>query len=81
MNSDRNGDAVRRRVELSNDEVARLLRSPTLSVGEAAGVLRVGEVNLRRQIESGSVDLPVLAIGSRRVIPTAAVKRLLGIEP
>jgi hypothetical protein len=61
-------------------ERAELLTTPTLTMAQTALVLDVGMTNLRDSIRRGELPLPVIAIGSRRVIPTAAVRELVGIE-
>lgn len=71
---------MNRRNELSPSDRAERLWAPTLSLRETAEVLGVGLTSLRDALRSGQLDLPVLPIGQRRVIPTAAVRRLLGME-
>jgi hypothetical protein len=68
-----------RRIELTESQRTELLTRPTLTKREAAALLRVGATNLTQAIESGALDLPVIEIGRRRVIPCAAVKSLLGM--
>ena len=48
-------------------------------IPEAAAVYGVGQSALKSAIRRGELELPVISIGARRVIPTAALKRLLGL--
>jgi len=58
-----------------------MLARPTLSLGDAAACLGCSETTLRGAIRRGELKLPVLAIGSRRIVTSAAIKALLGIVP
>lgn len=51
---------------------------PTLTVVEAAALLGVGRDSLYAAIDRGEV--PSLRIGRRLVVPTAALRRLVGID-
>jgi hypothetical protein len=68
---------VRASQRLSASERAELLNAPTLTLAEAAQVLGVGVSALRDTIRRGEVDLRVISIGSRKVIPTSALCALL----
>ena len=69
---------MRARRVLSPGERAELLLAPTVSLQEAASILGVGATALRDSLRRGEVDLPLVSVGSRRVVPTAALRRLLG---
>jgi hypothetical protein len=62
---------------LSATERAELLNAPTVTLAEAAQVLGVGLSALRDTIRRGDVDLRVISIGRRKVIPTSALIALL----
>lgn len=64
----------------TTDEQAELIRQNTLTILQAARLLGVGESGLRGALRRGEIELPVIEIGARRVIPTSAVRRLLGLE-
>lgn len=68
------------RHELSSAERAELLAAPTLTLAQTAQALGVGMTNLRDSIRRGELSLPVITIGSRKVVPTAAVRAMVGIE-
>lgn len=70
---------MRQRKELSESERTELLNRLTLTRKQAAGLIGVGETNLVTAINNGTLELPCIEIGTRKVIPTAAVKALLGI--
>lgn len=53
---------------------------PVISVPALAQVYGVSKSHLYDLINSGELGLPVIRLGKRRVIPTAAVRRALGIE-
>ena len=65
---------------LSAAERASLLSAPTLTLPEAAHVFGVGLSALRDAIRRGEIELQVISIGKRRVIPTHAVRTLLGTD-
>lgn len=69
-----------KRTEISAADIGELLRLPALTHAEAAKCGRVGETALRGAIRRGEIDLPVIRVGSRRLIPTSAVRRWLGVE-
>jgi hypothetical protein len=62
---------------VSADERAELLRAPTLTLADTARVLGVGTSVLRDALRRGELNLPVVSIGSRKVVPSAAVRSLL----
>ena len=68
------------RSEPSAEEVQTLLSRTTMNFREAAQALGCGETNLRSAIKKGDINLNVIAIGTRRIIPTSGVRRLLGLE-
>ena len=53
------------------------LERPTLSVEEAGKLVGLGRSAAYEAARRG--ELPVLAFGRRRVVPTAALRRLLAI--
>lgn len=55
---------------------ADLLSKPTLTVPELAQTLRIGRNGAYAMVRTGQVR--VLRVGRRIVIPTAAVRELLG---
>lgn len=71
---------MRKRSEPEPEETKRFLAKPTMSYEEAAAVVGCGASALRAAMRTGAIQLDVIAIGTRRVITTASVKRLLG-EP
>ena len=71
---------MRSRHELSSTERAELLLAPTLTLPETAQVYGVGLTALRDALRRGEIPLPVISIGTRKVVPTAAVRRLLGMD-
>jgi len=71
---------MRPRFEVSPAERAALLEAPTLTLVETAKVLGFGLTRLRDGLSRGDLDLPQVRLGTRIVIPTIAVKRLLGMD-
>jgi hypothetical protein len=71
---------MRARDRLSASERADLLRAPTLTLPEAAQVLGVGLSALRDAVRRAEVDLRVISIGRRKVIPTSAVLSFLDAQ-
>jgi predicted site-specific integrase-resolvase len=71
---------VRARLELSGSERDELLQRPTLTIPETAAVLGVGPSALRDAQRRGQINLPILQIGRRRVVPTIALRRILGLD-
>jgi hypothetical protein len=70
---------MRPRTTFTPEELEELLSKPTVSIPEAAAIYGVGQSALKSAIRRGELELPVISIGARRVIPTAALKRLLGL--
>lgn len=54
------------------------LNKPTTSVEAAAEILGIGRSSYYAAIKNG--ELPALRIGRRIVVPTAPLRRLLGLE-
>jgi hypothetical protein len=71
---------VRARLDLSPADRAELLLAPTLTLTETARAIGCGLTALRDAIRRGEIALPVLRVGSRVVVPTVAVRNLLGME-
>jgi excisionase family DNA binding protein len=53
--------------------------APTLSVDEAANVLGVGRSTAYTAVHSG--EIPSIRVGKRIRVPTAAVRRMLDLDP
>lgn len=71
---------MRARTVYTARELAELLGRPTVTVPEGAACWGVGPTAFREALRTGELDLPVITVGSRRVIPTAAIRRALGME-
>lgn len=69
---------MKRRSTVPDDERRRLLGLPALSLDQAAAVLGVGVTALRDAMRRGDLALPTIAVGTRVVVPGAALRRLLG---
>jgi hypothetical protein len=67
------------RANHSPEELSELLERPTLTLPEVAAVYGVGSSTFRAGLRSGAINLPVITVGTRKVIPTAAIRRALGI--
>jgi hypothetical protein len=68
---------VRALHRLSPSERASLLDAPTLSLAETAQVLGVGLSALRDALRRDEIDLRVIRIGTRKVIPSPQIRNLL----
>ena len=64
----------------SSEYLSALRAKLTLTLAEAAALIGCGESALRGALRRGQIELPVISIGARRVVPTAAVMRLLERE-
>lgn len=53
--------------------------SPTLDVPTAGALLGLGRASSYRAAKRG--DIPTIRFGSRVVVPTAALRRMLGLDP
>jgi len=53
--------------------------TPTTTVKVAAEVLGVAEWSLYNAIREGTAPFPVVRVGRRLVVPTAPLRRLLGV--
>lgn len=71
---------MNRRRELSAAERAALLQRTTVSIPDAAGLIGVGATALRDAMRRGAIDLPVIECGTRRLVPVAALRRLLAMD-
>ena len=71
---------MRRREQATAAEVSELLECLTLTLPQAAKVIGCGETSLRNALRRREIDLPVISVGTRKIIPTAAVKQLLGVS-
>lgn len=70
---------MRARQNLLPADRAELLLAPTLTLTEAAQVLGVGLTALRDALRREEISLPVISIGTRKVVPGMAVRELLGM--
>lgn len=61
------------RVQLPDPEV-----QPTMTVQAAAAALRIGQVQAYRAVASG--ELPAFRIGRSWRVPTAELRRMLGLD-
>lgn len=61
-------------------DLAELWERPTVSWNEAAALCGVGVTSLKAAVRRGEIDLPVISVGTRKVIPTAGVRRLLDVD-
>ncbi len=59
--------------------LAELLDRPTVDVGDAARILNVSRGAAYAAAREGR--LPVLRFGRRMVVPTAALRRMLELDP
>jgi excisionase family DNA binding protein len=50
----------------------------TCSIGEAAELLGIGRASAYEAARAGQI--PILVIGRRRVVPLAALHRMLGVD-
>ena len=71
---------MKRLTEMSAAERSALLECPTLTLPEVGYALSLGLTTVREGLRSGELDLPQVRVGTRVVIPTHAVKKLLGME-
>lgn len=63
---------------LTSSEKLDLLREPTITVAEAQQVLGRGKNQMYRDIHEGRVES--IRLGRSILVPTAPLRRLLGIE-
>ena len=68
---------MRRRQPPTADELRELRERPTVTYEQGAALWGVGETLFRSAVARGEIDVPVIAVGRRRVIPTAALLRLI----
>ena len=54
--------------------------SPTMSLRDAAKVLGISASTAYAAVKAGTFPVPVIHIGSRISVPTAPLRKLLGIE-
>ncbi len=71
---------MKRLIAMSPADRMGLLEQPTLTLPELGNVLALGLTTVREGLKSGEIDLPQIRVGTRVVIPTAAVKQWLGME-
>jgi hypothetical protein len=72
---------VNARVEVSPADRAALLEAPTLTLPQTAKVLGVGLTGLRDALrKDDGLALPVISVGSRKVVASSAIRRFLGEE-
>jgi excisionase family DNA binding protein len=63
---------------MTNEELLALLRKPTITIDQAAKVLGISRAKAYEAARTG--ELTVLKFGKRRPVPTAPIRRLLGLE-
>ena len=56
------------------------LDSPTISIREAAKILGISASTAYAAVNAGTFPVPVIHIGSRISVPTAPLRKLLGID-
>lgn len=61
-----------------NEEILKLLREPTISVDNAARVLKIGRNAAYEAVKRGEIES--IPIGKRRIVPTAPLRKKLGLE-
>jgi excisionase family DNA binding protein len=61
-----------------DEEIDALLRRPTISVDDTAKVLGTGRNSTYAAVRSGEIES--MAVGKRRLVLTAPLRRKLGIE-
>jgi excisionase family DNA binding protein len=59
-------------------EIQKLLSRPTITVDEAAEVLGISRNGAYERVRAG--DLASVSMGKRRLVLTAPLRRMLGIE-
>lgn len=57
-----------------------VLNSPTISIRDAAPLLGISASTAYAAVRAGTFPVPVIHIGGRIVVPTAPLRKLLGIE-
>lgn len=72
---------MRSRIHYTPEELAELLAKPTMTMSEAAAVAGVGRTNFVNALRRGEISLPIISIGTRKVVPTVAVRQLIGMAP
>jgi len=71
---------MRARQIRTTEELHELAKRPTVSWNEAAALCGVGVTSLKAAVRRGEIDLPVISVGTRKVIPTSALRRLLSAD-
>ncbi len=64
--------------DLDLDDLLDPMRHPTLDVEIAGRVLNLSRPSAYRAVQSG--QLPAIRMGRRLVVPTAALRRLIGLD-
>jgi len=54
--------------------------SPTISIRDAAPLLGISTSTAYAAVKAGTFPVPVIHIGSRISVPTAPLRKLLGID-
>jgi excisionase family DNA binding protein len=54
------------------------LSQPTMTVDEAASIMKISRASAYEAVRSG--EIPSIRIGRRIVVPTAALRRMLGLD-
>lgn len=69
-----------KRTEVSAEKREEILRQLVATHKQAAILGGIGETALRKAMSRGEVDLPVIRVGSRCLIPMSAIRRWLSID-
>jgi excisionase family DNA binding protein len=64
--------------EATIEELLDPLRHPTVSIDEYARIFEIGRTTVYEQVAAGRI--PCLSFGRRKRIPTAIVRRQLGLD-
>ena len=54
------------------------LSQPTMTVDDAASIMKISRASAYEAVRSG--EIPSIRIGRRIVVPTAALRRMLGLD-
>ena len=57
-----------------------VLNSPTISIRDAAPLLGISASTAYAAVRAGTFPVPVIHIGGRIVVPTAPLRKLLGLD-
>lgn len=57
------------------------LTTPTVTLKVAGKALGIGESSTYTAVKNGTFPVPVIKIGGRYTVPTAPLRKLLGLPP